>query len=1008
MAVPNRLGDLSDKHRREVEAWLAEFSQAWDDNRLAVQVRKLPPAGDPRRLPALVELVKIDLERHWQKRRKGKVEAYLKALPELAVAGVVPDLILAECRARRRAGAPVDRARLVERFPEHAGQLGDLDEASAPPPSTRVPAPSSREGLASTLSDAPRPPSAPPSLPEQFGRYRILKKLGQGGMGSVYLAHDSQLDRQVALKVPLFTAGGKPEVLERFYREARAAATLSHPNICPVHDVGTIDGTPYVTMAFIEGKSLAELIPGDKGLPQKEVAAVVRKLALAMQEAHARGIVHRDLKPANVMINQRSQPVIMDFGLARREQEEARLTKSGSVLGTPAYMSPEQVSGDVKAVGPASDVYSLGVILYELLTGELPFTGPAMAMLGQILTQEPPRPSTLRPNLDPALEAVCLKAMAKKVAARYASMGELAAALTAYLKGEAAPAKASRGRAEIPTATLLPERGPVAQGAAVPAATPAEADGLATHLLAKLANRLEKDAETIRESQKLAARQQRLSCVPLVLAAAVVLVAVAGIAGVALFLASRPSGQTSVTVQLALPKEVHDPTVVVILVDGTPRTKEELAAPLHLAIGEHVLEIKRQDGTVSTSTFTVARDSDRKPIPVPPPQEVPAVAAGGGGGGAEPKQPAAGEWVSLFNGKDLGAWSIYPSGTAGWKVEEGVLVGSGPDSILFSPRGGYQNFHFRVEAMISDGGVGAQLFRSTFASGRPSAYYAVINSTARGSYRTGSLIGSGGGAYATVEDDLVKPDTWFTQEVIADKNHLTVLVNGKTVVDKNDERKEYARGFLALQKFGMGATVRFRKVEVKELPPGRPDPRPDGGKGWVSLFNGTDLGGWQAPGGSTAGWKVEDGVLVGSAPEGFLFSQRGDYRNFRLRVEAQVNDGGAGAVLCRSPLQAGNPPAYYTLISSTARQQYPTGSVINSGGGGIATVPDPRVKPDTWFTLEVLAEGIHVAVSVDGETVVDFNDQSNEHKQGHIALKKIGTDTVIRFRRIEIQELGPK
>jgi hypothetical protein len=372
-----------------------------------------------------------------------------------------------------------------------------------------------------------------------------------------------------------------------------------------------------------------------------------------------------------------------------------------------------------------------------------------------------------------------------------------------------------------------------------------------------------------------------------------------------------------------------------------------------------------------------------------------------------PKQPAQGEWVPLFNGKDLAGWSIYPSDTAGWKVEGGVLVGSGPDSILFSPRGGYRNFHFRVEAMISDGGWGGQLFRSTFAPGRPQAYYAVINSTARAAYKTGSLVGSGGGSYATVNDDLVKPDAWFTQEVIADKNHLIILVNGKTVVDMTDAAKDHMQGFLALQKAGMGATIKFRKVEVKELPPYRPDPRPDGGQGWVSLFNGKDVGGWKGPAGSTPGWKVEDGVLVGSGPEGFLFSPRGDYRNFRVRVEAQVNDGGAAALVFRAALQAGNPPAYYTLISSTSRQ-YPTGSVVGPGGGAYGTVPDPRVKPDTWFTLEVLAEGTHLAVSVDGETVLDFIDQNNEHKEGHIALKKIGTDTVIKFRRIEIQEMASK
>src|SRR5262249_18572835 len=148
-----------------------------------------------------------------------------------------------------------------------------------------------------------------------FGRYRIVKRLGQGGMGSVYLAQDTQLDRPVALKVPRFTADVSSSMIQRFYTEARAAATLHHPNLCPVHDVGEINGRLYLPMAYIEGKPLSGFT---KRFSPREAAAIVRKLALALQEAHAKGVIHRDLKPSNVMINHRSEPVIMDFGLARR------------------------------------------------------------------------------------------------------------------------------------------------------------------------------------------------------------------------------------------------------------------------------------------------------------------------------------------------------------------------------------------------------------------------------------------------------------------------------------------------------------------------------------------------------------------------------------------------------------------------------------------------------------------------------------------------------------------
>jgi serine/threonine protein kinase/formylglycine-generating enzyme required for sulfatase activity len=284
-------------------------------------------------------------------------------------------------------------------------------------------------------SDWPASPSSTPlDLPEQFGRYRITTKLGQGGMGSVYLAHDTQLDRDVAVKVPHFTPQDGPEIVERFYREARAAATFDHPNLCPVYDVGQLNGIHYLTMPYIEGKPLSEVIDPGKPILQRQVAAVVRTLALALEEAHCRGVIHRDLKPANIMATKYRELVIMDFGLARRlDRSDARLTRSGALLGTPLYMAPEQISGDHASIGPACDIYSLGVLLYEMLTGRRPFDGPVSLVLGLIMVMEPEPPSKFRPDLDPRLEAICLKAMAKKVKDRYATMADFAAALGDWL-----------------------------------------------------------------------------------------------------------------------------------------------------------------------------------------------------------------------------------------------------------------------------------------------------------------------------------------------------------------------------------------------------------------------------------------------------------------------------------------------------------------------------------------------------------------------------------------------
>lgn len=278
--------------------------------------------------------------------------------------------------------------------------------------------------------------STEPPLTTHFGRYRIEKELGKGAMGVVYLAEDSQLHRKVALKIPKRSLLENPQALERFYREARMTAALRHNNICQVYDVGAIDGMHYLTMAYISGKPISTFVSKEKFPATRQVALLIRKIALALEEAHQQGVVHRDLKPSNVMLDDRGEPIVMDFGLACQVNTEknARLTQSGAILGTPAYMSPEQVRAELDQIGPQSDIYSLGVMLYQFLTGQLPFNGPVMVVLAQVLRDDPRLPEELRPDVDRRLAAVCMKMMAKDPAKRFASMKDVAQALTAYLK----------------------------------------------------------------------------------------------------------------------------------------------------------------------------------------------------------------------------------------------------------------------------------------------------------------------------------------------------------------------------------------------------------------------------------------------------------------------------------------------------------------------------------------------------------------------------------------------
>jgi serine/threonine protein kinase len=431
---------------QSLASWLADVGRSEDGGSRPDGQSGVSPSGDTARLDVLARLVRADLQRKWRSGQPVGLESYIEALPELGNRDTIPaGLILAEYEERLRSGAAVDLAEYATRFPRQAEELRRLVDRSGGAAvgseldGTGLPSVPPSRHLSPSLG---LPRSGPIRMPRQFGRYRILKRLGRGAMGTVYLAYDTHLDRRVALKVPHAAPGEATHELERFDREVRAAAVIHHPNICPVYDHGQIDGIYYLTMAYIKGRPLSALIDRDRPLPQRWVAAAVHKLALALAEAHARGVIHRDLKPTNVMVAAKRNLVILDFGLAWRVgAEEARLTKAGAILGTPAYMSPEQFSGDAAVIDPRCDIYSLGVIFYELLTARRPYEGTTAAVMGQILFRDPEPPSSYRPDLDARLEAICLKAMAKKAEDRFASMVELAAALDRHLRSEPAASR---------------------------------------------------------------------------------------------------------------------------------------------------------------------------------------------------------------------------------------------------------------------------------------------------------------------------------------------------------------------------------------------------------------------------------------------------------------------------------------------------------------------------------------------------------------------------------------
>jgi eukaryotic-like serine/threonine-protein kinase len=274
-------------------------------------------------------------------------------------------------------------------------------------------------------------------VPRRLGEYELLDEIGRGGMGIVYRARQHGLERIVALKMLLAGELASPADIERFSNEARAAGQLQHPGIVAIHAVGCHDGRHFFTMEFVAGKSLAALIH-DGPLAPAHAACYVQTMAAAIQYAHEHGILHRDLKPSNVLIDGADQPRITDFGLAHWLAGNPKLTTTGQVLGTPGYMPPEQASGRRGAIGPASDVYALGAILYELLTGRPTVLAetPLDALL-QVVEKEPVSLRLLNPRIPRDLETICLKCLRKEPHRRYASAAALADDLGRFLRGEA-------------------------------------------------------------------------------------------------------------------------------------------------------------------------------------------------------------------------------------------------------------------------------------------------------------------------------------------------------------------------------------------------------------------------------------------------------------------------------------------------------------------------------------------------------------------------------------------
>jgi serine/threonine protein kinase len=311
-----------------------------------------------------------------------------------------------------------------------------------------------------------------------FGRYRVLQKLGQGGMGADYLGYDEALDRKVALKVMLQRAAADSAARARFLREARSAAKVKSDHVVTIFDVGELNDVPFIAMEYLLGAPLDAYLKQKGELPVGQAVRVARETALGLAAAHELGYVHRDIKPANLWLEApKGRVKLLDFGLARAATDDTNLTGSGAVMGTPAYMSPEQARA--KPVDGRSDLFSVGVLLYRLLTGKLPFDGDTtIALLTALAVDTPDAPRALNPAVPPELDALVMKLLCKDPAGRYQTAGELAAALLAIEQGRAAVSQPQAVAVSMPVMVVAAQTQNVWEGIddsasyAVPLATP--------------------------------------------------------------------------------------------------------------------------------------------------------------------------------------------------------------------------------------------------------------------------------------------------------------------------------------------------------------------------------------------------------------------------------------------------------------------------------------------------------------------------------------------------------
>ncbi len=629
-------------------------------------------------------------------------------------------------------------------------------------------------------TNGPSPPPAhtlPPGLADHPD-YEIKRELGRGGMGVVYLAHNTLMGRDEVLKVMGRQIMDSPDLLERFLREIRAVAKLRHPNIVTAYHATRIGDSIVFAMEFVEGYDLAQLVKARGSLPVALACNFAYQAALGLQHAHEEGLVHRDIKPGNLMLSRNGDKAtvkVLDFGLAKATREEkvdGALTSDGQALGTPDFIAPEQIlnapSADIRA-----DIYSLGATLYYLLAGRPPFPANSLYDVYQGHISRDAGPLNLvRPEVPAALAALVAKMMAKDPVRRFQIPAEVAQSLTPFFRQR-------NGAFKRPVS-------PIDQSIA---------DHAVTNVISGPT-----DPEIAAEG---ASFQSKRRAVP----------DVAKVRWESLIeLGNTEHSNDSEPVVASVRRAASPPWVVAIAV---------------FVLGAFALGVMTIRSWNGGTRIAAKGDQSSKAPPADKPKTPASV--------AKTSSPVtdAEVWVSLFNGKDKTGWKTHPSQPDNWRVKDGVLMASGPEiSHLYSDRGDYKDFRLRVQARVDDGASGGVHARSGFGPARPKnqpmfpvSYEAAVNCTHPNPNKTGSLYLPEGNPVNCPESP-VPPGEWMILEMIARGRHIVVKVNGNVTTAYHEDGASYPRqGHIALLRYPrLGAQpyrpetlIQFRKIEIKEL-----------------------------------------------------------------------------------------------------------------------------------------------------------------------------------------------